>query len=226
MKRPIFLSLVLWLAFGCSATLFGQFQYFGLDGQIMGGSDAGPQVATALGWVKQVSAHHGFGVDLVFSKLLVANPGGNVQFPQYDRSYDANLIWTRRPLPSIAGRYRLFIGNSFFIGSNLQFGWIRERFFADRLPNYERYGYPIDPVYMDYSLLTPYFRLSFETGFIWNMGEILFGTFQGRIGVQVAKSRIPQFGSFHIDYDDLETFEPYQGTDVMGGIVLGMGVKL
>ncbi|MBK9450123.1 MAG: hypothetical protein IPN95_12095 [Bacteroidetes bacterium] len=175
MKRPIFLSLVLWLAFGCSATLFGQFQYFGLDGQIMGGSDAGPQVATALGWVKQVSAHHGFGVDLVFSKLLVANPGGNVQFPQYDRSYDANLIWTRRPLPSIAGRYRLFIGNSFFIGSNLQFGWIRERFFADRLPNYERYGYPIDPVYMDYSLLTPYFRLSFETGFIWNMGESSLG---------------------------------------------------
>lgn len=226
LKRSFLLTLIFWFTLGCGSAAYGQFHYFGTDFQIIGGSNGTTQFATGIGWLHQFSTHHGFGADLVLPRLLFANPGKYVDFPQYDRGYECGLIWTRKTLPALAARYRLFIGNKFFIGTNLQFGMIHERFFADRMGVYSGGMEPIEPVFLDYNLFSPYFRLSFETGFVFDIGGKLYGTINGRIGAQKTMARVPFFGSFSIDDDEWETFKPIEGNSTMGGIVFGLGIKL
>lgn len=226
LKRSFLLTLLFWFTLGCGSAAYGQFHYFGTDFQIIGGRNGTTQFATGIGWLHQFSTHHGFGADLVLPRLLFANPGKYVDFSENNPAYDCGLIWTRKSLPAIAARYRLFIGNEFFIGTNLQFGMIHERFFADRMGNYSGGMAPIEPVFMDFNLFSPYFRLSFETGFVFDIGGKLYGTVNARIGAQKTMARVPAFGSFSLDYDEREEFRPITGTNVMGGVVLGLGLKL
>lgn len=201
---------------------WGQFQYIGAEGQVMGSPNGLSHVALSLGWLKQFSTHHGFGVEVVVPSLLRSNLDTQYLHSTY-HTYEMGLIWKRHLLPFLGIRYRLFAGNSFFIGSSLHLGMVHERFFADR-DYYEALG--ISAVYMDYSMLSPFFRLSFETGFVWNMGSRLYGTLQGRVGFQATKSRVDTYGDIDVGPNDRVRFSPYSGVNFVGGATFGIGVKL
>ncbi len=206
--------------------VFAQFKYIGVDAQILGGSNRGGQFALGLGFLNQFSAHHGWGVQIVLPFLTNPNPTEGQSIPVPGQEFDVDLAWKRTALPAIAGRYRLFVGNAFFIGSSLQIGLIKETFYADRLASVASGSYPVDPVYLDYELLSPTFRLSFETGLTWTMGSKLYGTLEGRLGVQATHSKVKSFGSFSIGYGQEGAYIPYRGAEAMGGGLIGIGVKL
>jgi hypothetical protein len=202
-----------------------QFQYIGVDGQVTATGNGLNQWGLTIAWLKQVSTHHGFGVELGFPKLfknsLIADYYTN------DPHYKMGLVWRRNALPFVGVRYRLFAGNSFFIGSSLQLGMLKERFFGDRMYNDEVYTVPVPAFYVDYTLKNPYVRLNFETGLIWNMGDLLYGTLQGRAGIQSTFSKVKEFGTTDVDLSNPDvTFRPYRGVDVLGTGLFGIGVKL
>lgn len=226
MIRSKILILFVLTLLGSTSAAWSQFQYFGVEEQFVLQGDNMSQLSTSLSYLKQVSARHGFGVELNIPFLLQSDRSSSVSFSS-SAAYDVGLIWKRGMLPSVGGRYRLFVGNSFFIGAGMQVGLIHERFFADRYYNDENTVYPpISPVYLDYSLLSPYLRLNFETGFVWNMGNLLFGTLVGRVGPQFTHSRAPLLGSFTTSASTPTDFYSVHGANFQGGIALGMGVKL
>ncbi len=203
-----------------------QFTYFGLNAQIVGAPAGGSQIVPSVDWMKQVSAHHGFGLEIGLPIFLQSNPGAAFD-DLTTTAYDAQLLWKRSALPYIGGRYRLFIDNSFFVGTSLQMGLVRETFFADRQyadqPNNIN---DIPAVYLDYRIKSPFVRLNLETGFILNLDKLLYFTLQGRLGIQTTEPPVLTFGRFGVYDGGLATFKPYQGTNVIGGALMGLGVKL
>lgn len=205
---------------------YGQFQYFGIGEQLLSASKTGIQSVTTLGYLKQATAHHGFGVELGFPYLWKNDLSQSVTF-DHDTLYQVGLIWKRQYLPSIAGRYRLFAGNHFFVGTSLALGLLRERFYADRYYNDSHLNAdPIMPVYLDYKLLSPYLRLQLETGFIWNMGDRVYASLNGQAGIQFIKSRAPLLGSFVATKGNIHDFESLHGVEAFGGLAIGLGIKL
>jgi hypothetical protein len=202
-----------------------QFQYIGVDGQVTATGKGLNQWGLTFGWLKQVSTHHGFGVELGLPKLFKNNIATG--YYTNDPYYKMGLIWRRNALPFVGMRYRLFAGNSFFIGSSLQLGMLKERFFGDRMYNDDVYAAPVPAFYADYTILNPYMRLNFETGLIWNMGDVLYGTLQGRAGIQSTFSKVKVFGITAVDQSQpVIIFRPYHGMDILGTALFGIGVKL
>jgi hypothetical protein len=218
----IFLAFLL-LAMVCA---HAQFTYFGLNMQIVGAPAGGSQFVPSVDWMKQVSAHHGFGAEIGLPIFIKSNPGA-IYEDVATTDFDAQLLWKRSSLPYLGARYRLFVDNSFFIGTSLQVGLVRERFYADRQYDYrEAYMDEISAVYLDYRINSPFVKWNFETGFIANLGDLLYFTLQGRLGIQSTKPPVVTFGRFSTGYGSVTAFKPYQGTNVIGGALMGLGVKL
>ncbi len=225
MKPSLFLTLLVGILMMQTST-FAQFQYIGVDGQFYGMGGSTSSFTTSLNYLKQLTSHHGLGVELGLP-VAIDNPARHVPIDTF--GYDAGLIWKRQYLPYVGFRYRFFASNSFFLGVLANVGLMRERFYADRYFRYsEAYTQEaIPPVYYDYVIKSPFFRATFEMGLLLNLGERMYGTFHGRLGFQYTKAPIQQFGTYSVGYE-LPTyqFDAYQGLGITGGLNFGLGLKL
>jgi hypothetical protein len=202
-----------------------QFQFFGLE-LGGGGSVKGlNSLQVSLSYLRQVSAHHGFGAELILPKTLNVDRTSSLEW-KVGTPWEGEAAWTRRLTPALALRYRYFAGNSFFVGGNLQVGAVREKCFLDR-PYLESYqGNEILPIYCDYQLLNPYLRFSGELGLHWPMGKWLFGSILAKGGPQFTFSRANVLGTITTEPAKGQQLDSYHGIDFHGGATIALGVKL
>jgi hypothetical protein len=228
MKRFQFVFLFVLISMVMAGNAFSQFHYIGAEEQFVRSPQGTSHLVTSIGYLKQFGVNHGLGVEIGVPMMLSANHAKAYTEVIDTVNYDVGLIWKRNFLPTLGLRYRLFVGNSFFIGPKFDFGLLRERFYADRYYHVSTASTHegVNPVYLDYVLKSPFFRASFEMGFVWNMGEKMYGTLQGRVGVQVTKARVSNFGTFSTNSSTVATFEPFHGAALIGGASFGLGIKL
>lgn len=211
------------LAWAC-VQLPAQFRYVGAEAQAWVSTKDLHHGDITLNYLNQFSTHHGYGVEL----SLPITFGGDLstELSGTSTKWDVDGIWRRSVWPALGFRYRFFAGNAFYMGSALQVGLIRERFYADRYYFTETSGYEIMPVFLDYSLMSPFFRLSFETGFIATIGDRMFASFNFRGALEFTKCRVKELGEFELRPNFLQTFESYNGMAALGSVGIGLGVKL
>jgi hypothetical protein len=175
-------------------------------------------------YLNQFRANHGYGIDFSLNGSFANDyyPNG---FEPSNALYEAGVIYTRKYLPSVGLRYRFFAGNTFFLGTSLQLGLIKERFFADR-ENYSSTTLQVDPIYVDYNINNPYFRLNFETGLLFSGESRLFATLEFKAGLQSIRSKVESYGTFRLDEKGPKTFAPLTGTSALVGGTFGLGIKL
>lgn len=179
----------------------------------------------AVSYLNQFNSHHGWGVEIGLPLTLYPNLSYMLGTADGE-VYELNGLWKRNLFPSVGGRYRLFAGNSFYIGLAVHLGMVREKFYADRYYAVDNWGQEVMPVYADYSLLSPFVRTSFETGFMANIGAKGFFSLNLRGGLQVAKSRVSTFGVIKMDRFETREFQTYHGLEALGSAGLSFGVKL
>ncbi len=202
-----------------------QFQFFGLE---LGGGASTKGLNhghLSLGYLRQFSAKHGIGAELVLPMTFDTDKTSDLEWLR-STPWEGQGLWTRKQTPALALRYRFFAGNSFFLGGNLQLGAVRENCFLDRayLESYD--GVEILPIYFDYQLINPYFRLSGELGIHWPMGKWLYGSIMAKGGPQFTFSRANVLGTITTERLKSQQLESYHGIDVFGGASFGLGVKL
>ena len=178
-----------------------QFKYLGMEIEVTG-TPAGGFFAPSLSYIHQFSTHHAWGVDV--SVPITLRIDRSLDYATDD--YDLNIIYMRQQTPTIGVRYRLFLGNSPFIGLHLQTGLINDRFRADRLwtPN-------ISAAYASYDIWSPHFRLQSEFGLITNRES----TFP----------KIESFGIYDMGYWTMEP-KPAKGVSFIGGATATFGIKI
>lgn len=208
----------------CFNLCWGQFQFFGLE---LSGESSIKSMKSAnlsLSYLRQFSAKHGWGAELSLPRSIPTDLAGEIKWDA-GTPWEGTASWTRIQLPSVGFRYRFFVGNNFFMGTNLQLGAVREKCFIDRsyMESYD--GYEILPIYYDYSLTSPHLRLSAEMGLHWPMGKWLFGSILIRGGPQFTISRVSSLGTITYKVRS-QVLDSYHGIDVYGNAAFCLGVKL
>ncbi len=202
-----------------------QFQFFGFE---FGGSTSLKDFMSgeiSLSYLRQFSAKHGLGAELILPQTLIVDQTSDIDWLN-GTPWSGEAEWTRRQTPALALRYRFFVGNSFFLGSNLRLGAVREKCFLDRAYQESFQGYEILPIYYDYQLLNPYFRISGELGIHRPMGKWMFLSILAKCGPQFTFSRAGIMGEITTQPNGTQLLKSYHGVDFYGGVAIGLGVKL
>jgi hypothetical protein len=204
-----------------------QFHYIGAEAQVLAAPTKGSQVGLSIGWVWQVAAHHGFGLDMTLPFYLRADVGKSYA-SETETAYDAQLAWRRQMLPFPGIRYRLFVGDNFFVGTCFNVGLIKEQFSASRSYQPAVFGQSdaVSAVQVDQQIKSPFFRLQIESGLLWNIGSRMYGTLQARFGLQVTSPPLDPFATFALNSEGDLAYRPYHGKDLTATAIFGLGLKL